>query len=152
MKKFLKLAKKHKVVTIVVAVILVLLILFLLLRGWFFLFFTKSDYGDRLEGIEDVPIEDDQVKEIEDKIKDYDYVESVEYRLQGRLVYVDVVVKEDADKQVVKELANVLLDTFTDEQKAYYDLQILINSDDYAINYIGYKHKTSDAFVWTNNE
>lgn len=57
MKKFLKLAKKHKVVTIVVAVILVLLILFLLLRGWFFPDFTKSVYGDRLEGIEDVPID-----------------------------------------------------------------------------------------------
>ena len=106
----------------------------------------------KLDGIEDVPIEKSQVTELEDKIKENNYVENVDYRLQGRLVNVEVEVSKDADKTKVKELANVLLDTFTNDQKKYYDLQIFISSSDYEINYIGYKHKSSDAFAWTNNE
>lgn len=152
MKNFVKLVKKHKRVSIVVGIILIIIILFFLLKGWFFPDFSKSLYGDRLDGIENVPIEDKQVTEIEDKIKENDFVESVDYRLQGRLVNVEVEVSKDADKTKVKELANVLLDTFTTEQKEYYDLQIFISSSDYEINYIGYKHKTSEAFVWSNNE
>lgn len=152
MKDFAKLVKKNKKVSIVIGVVLLVIILFFLLKGWVFPDFSKSLYGDRLDGIEDVPIEKSQVTELEDKIKENDYVENVEYRLQGRLVNVEVEVSKDADKTKVKELANVLLDTFTSEQKKYYDLQIFISSSDYAINYIGYKHKSSDAFAWTNNE
>lgn len=112
---------------------------------------SKSLYGNRLEGIEDVPIEEKQVTELKDKIKDNSFVKNVDYRLQGRLVNVEVEVSKDADKEKVKELANVLTETFTNEQKKYYDLQIFISSSDYSINVIGYKHKSSESFAWTSN-
>ena len=95
--------KKHKRVSIVVGIILIIIILFFLLKGWFFPDFSKSLYGDRLDGIEDVPIEEKQVTEIEDKIKENDFVESVDYRLQGRLVNVEVEVSKAADKTKQKE-------------------------------------------------
>lgn len=151
LKDFVKLVKKNKKVSIVIGIILIVIILFFLLKGWMFPDISKSLYGNRLEGIEDVPIEEKQVTELKNKIKDNSFVKNVDYRLQGRLVNVEVEVSKDADKEKVKELANVLTETFTNEQKKYYDLQIFISSSDYSSNVIGYKHKSSESFAWTSN-
>ena len=64
-------------------------------------------------------------------------------------------VANDTALEVSKGYANKTLSYFTAEQKEYYDIQVLIKSDSeesevYPI--IGAKHKTSTAFIWTENK
>ena len=91
------------------------------------------------------------IKEMEE-IKD---IKSVKYNLQGRLIYIIMEVANDTALEVSKGYANKTLSYFTAEQKEYYDIQVLIKSDSeesevYPI--IGAKHKTSTAFIWTENK
>ena len=81
-------------------------------------------------------------------MKEKDGVESAKYRLQGRLIYIDIVVG-DIEVDKAKEISNVILECLSDKEKAYYDIQVIITSKDkegYPIT--GYKHKTSESIVW----
>lgn len=144
--------KKNKKLTIIVGAIVVLLLLFLLVKGWLFPDFSKSLYGNRLDGIKDVPIEKNQVSTLKTNLTKESFVSNVDYELKGRLVNVEVTLHDGADKAKAKELGNKVLEEFTKEQKEYYDFQLFLTSSDYSINYIGYKHKTSKEFIWSNNE
>lgn len=142
--------KKHKKATIICFILLVIFIaLFLFLR--IFMVDSKKDkYGNRLDGIEKVQISDETISKMTQDINALEEVEKIEYRLQGRLIYLSLEVKAEVSKDTAKEIAAKTLNYFTDEEKAYYDIQIIITSlgenTDYP--FIGYKHKTESVFVW----
>jgi hypothetical protein len=63
-------------------------------------------------------------------------------------------VKEGVSVEDAKKIADGTLSSFTEEQKEYYDIQIILTQDtvkDTSYPYIGYKHKTSKGLFWTNN-
>lgn len=146
-----KFVKKNKKLSIIIGVILGIVILFFLLKGWVFPDISKSLYGNRLDGISKVPIEKNQISDLKSALTKESFVANVSYELKGRLINIEVDVQNGADGAKAKELGKTALASFTEEQKKYYDIQIFLTSSDYSINYIGYKHKTSDEFIWTNN-
>jgi hypothetical protein len=71
--------------------------------------------------------------------------------LQGRLIYIEFEVKENVTVDESKEIGAKALDYFDEDEKAYYDIQIIItNQKDDVEGYplMGYKHKTRDEIVW----
>lgn len=116
---------------------------------------SKKDlYGNRLDGIEEVLIEDVKIEEIKQSLTDTGKVNTVTYDLKGRLVNFIVDVKKDIDKVTSRALTDKILTSFTEEQKNFYDFQVFLTSveDETSEIYpmIGYKHKTTVNFVWTN--
>lgn len=116
---------------------------------------SKKDlYGNRLDGIEEVLIEDVKIEEIKQSLTDTGKVNTVTYDLKGRLVNFIVDVKKDTDKVTSRALTDKILTSFTEEQKNFYDFQVFLTSieDETSEIYpmIGYKHKTTVNFVWTN--
>ena len=116
---------------------------------------SKKDlYGNRLDGIEEVLIEDVKIEEIKQSLTDTGKVNTVTYDLKGRLVNFMVDVKKDTDKVTSRALTDKILTSFTEEQKNFYDFQVFLTcteeetSEIYPM--IGYKHKTTVNFVWTN--
>ncbi len=152
----MKFIKKHKVGIISVIVIIIIGILtYFALKSMFIIGNDKGKYGNRLDGIENVQIENETVDKLIKEMEETKDINSVKYNLQGRLIYIIMEVSNDTAVEVSKGYANKLLAYFTDEQKEYYDIQVLIKSDSeesevYPI--IGAKHKTSTAFVWTENK
>ena len=59
----------------------------------------------------------------------------------------------DVDVATAKDLANQALAEFSDAEKAYYDIQAVIESDTNTTQFpiIGYKQHTRDAFNWTKD-
>ena len=58
---------------------------------------------------------------------------------------------DSLEEETAKNYANKILENLSDDVKSYYDIQVLVDSDNeesevYPI--IGYKHKTTDMFVW----
>ena len=152
----MKFIKKHKVGIISIIVIIIIGILtYFALKSMFIIGNDTGKYGNRLDGIENVQIENEIVDKLIKEMEETKDINSVKYNLQGRLIYIIMEVSNDTAVEVSKGYANKLLAYFTDEQKEYYDIQVLIKSDSeesevYPI--IGAKHKTSTAFVWTENK
>ena len=73
--------------------------------------------------------------------------------MAGRIIYVTMEVNGDTSRDDAKGLGNKTLESFSDAEKKYYDIQILIkndsNKDQFPI--IGYKHHAKDAIVWTKD-
>lgn len=143
--------KKHKKAIIVLVVILILLILLFSFLSIFMIDSKEDEYGNRLDGIENVKIGDDTVSKLESELGALEEIEKVEYRLQGRLIYISFKVKDGVSIDTAKEISTKILDYFDEKEKAYYDIQVIIsssNEESEGYPFMGYKHKTEETIVW----
>ena len=142
--------KKHKKLSVIGIAFIILLIVFVILLKTFSVDYSLDEYGDRLEGIEKVEITDKESDKLVKEIKDIEQVKKVNYRLKGRLVYIEITFNEGVSVESAKEIAAKSLDFFTDKQKSYYDYQFILTNEKEAEGYpeLGSKHKSSDNIVW----
>ena len=142
--------KKHKKLCVVGLILVILLIMLVLILKRFSVDYSLDEYGDRLEGIEKVEIKKSESDKLVSDIKDLDQVKKVNYRLKGRLVYIEIEFNEDVSVETAKEIASKSLDYFTDKQKSFYDFEFILSNEKDAEGYpeLGSKHKSSDSIVW----
>lgn len=150
--KIMNFIKKHKIALIVVGVCLVLIILlFFAIKNTFFPNMNKSKYGNRLDGIENYPIEESMITDIKNGVLENEVVTNLTYDLKGRIINFIITVKDGTELNVAKEAATKVLEYFNDDYKSFYDIQIFLTCDN-AENEIypkmGYKHKTSSEIKW----
>lgn len=145
MKNFIKTHKKQCLIGGAI-----FLAIFLLIVIWLFIvpLFSNNKYGDRLDGIENHKISSSTVNDIESTIKENQMVSEVEYHNEGRILNFIITVSSEMSVEDAKSLGNVILDKISDDDKEYYDIQVLIDTEDESENYpiAGYKHKTEKAF------
>lgn len=145
--KFIK-NNKLLVTLLAIAIIMfstILIIIFSNLGG------SNNEYGNRLDNIEQYPINNELIDGIKSEISALDKVDNINYNLEGRLANFIIYVDDDLNIATAQEYANKIIQHFSDELKTYYDIQILIDSkNEESENYpiIGYKHKTTDMIVW----
>ena len=139
---FVKKNKKAVIIGTIVVVFVIALFLFLRL---FLVDVNKDEYGNRLDGIDKVEISKTTVSKLKEEMAALSEVDNIDYRLQGRLIYISLKMASGVSKDTAKEIATKTLD-----EKKYYDIQIIITTSDENAEYpiIGYKHKTSTEFVW----
>lgn len=146
--------KKNKFKVIIFAV-LVLLAIFTLFTIKEFVFPNdkKDLYGNRLDGIEDVQISKERFEQMIQEIESNEFVVNSKYNIQGRIINVIVEVKNDTDEIKAKALSEKFISNFEPKELDYYDFQFFLVSDKESERYpfIGYKHKTSLNFKWSNN-
>ena len=149
----MKFIKKHKMAIIAIFVTIIICILTYFTLKSMFIFGNGSDkYGNRLDEIEEVLITNEQVQKLTNEMSEIKDIISIKYDLEGRLVYIIIEVSNETAIEVSKGYANKVLSYFDDNQKEYYDFQVMIKSDSKeseAYPIIGAKHKTSTGFVWT---
>lgn len=149
----MKFIKKHKMAIIFIFVTIIICILtYFALKSMFIFGNGTNKYGNRLDGIEEVLITNEQVQKLTSEMNEIKDIKSIKYDLEGRLVYIIIEVSNETAIEVSKGYANKILSYFEDNQKGYYDFQVMIKSDSsesevYPI--IGAKHKTATGFVWT---
>jgi hypothetical protein len=145
-----KLLKKYK------WIILGFFILFLIALVWVGKdLFAPQDgalYGNRLEGIEDVPIGDDVRKNISDYLLSTAGVKKVNINVHGKILSIVILVDETMTVDKAKEISNEAIKKCSTEQMRFYDISILINYDteskktDFPL--LGYKNKNNDSIEW----
>lgn len=114
-----------------------------------------SLYGNRQDTT--VKISDSRIRETIDLISTNDFVKSANAYVGGVLIVNIVIdIKKDTKLLSVESMLDKVLELYTDKEKADYDFQVFVTckedtSEDSAYPIIGYKHKTSLAFKWTNN-
>lgn len=156
MKRFFK---ENRVFAMLMVVVLACFLVMLgLLIRYFYAGIGESKYGDRLKGIEKIKISSNLKKEIKTKYELDDATEEVNFDLEGKVLYINIVYKNttqlvDAESKAVK-----ILDEFSSEIKSFYDIQfMLVAPDDKSTDtkegftIMGAKNAVSSNVVWNNN-
>ena len=147
----MKFIKKHINLTVFVGIIILTIAGALLAKSIFFPNEAKAIYGNRLDGRQKVEIKDDKKNSIQQALSES--AKSTNVRVQGRIIYITSTVNDEIDVNTAKSLGLKVLEQLSDEEKAYYDIQLLISNDANQDNFpiIGYKHHTSTSFSWTKD-
>ena len=153
MKKFKKWIKRNKGLSIVLLLTLILLI-FIIVIFMKLLWGNSSDkYGNRLDGIEEVKIDNNTYNEIKSEVMDSGLVEETSVRLQGKIVYTTIILKSDTSVDKAKELATNTLDNYTSDELNFYDFSYFLKweGEDTDKVITGNKHHNLDSITWINS-
>ena len=149
--KIVRYIKHHSSTAVGIGVFILVVIALLLFKDVFMFDEFKAIYGTRLDGIDKVKITAKQKSDAESLIKEN--VKDVDVRISGRIVNTIINTNKDTSIEDAKNISGKVLETFTDNQKKYYDFQFLVKNDENTSQYpiIGYKHHTKDNISWTKD-
>ena len=150
----MKFIKKHKFTVLVIIAFVVLVMILAFIKSIFFGDSGKPAYGNRLDGIENVEIAKKRYNEIATKLKKNDKVDNATAYLTGKIVNVIITVSDKTSKKDAKSLGNSVLEEFSKEELAFYDIQVYVKKkdtkqDDFPI--IGYKHHKNKGLTWSKD-
>ena len=151
-----ELIKKHKKLAIAIGVALVLLIIIITFFTMLLIGGTSNKYGNRLDGIEKVEITNDELDTIAIEMKDKEGVKDVSVRIQGKIINVIITFESDINSSKAKEIATSTLESFSEEQLDFYNVQYFLtrestDEDDTPYVVTGNKHPSLNEIGWTNN-
>ncbi len=148
----MKYLKENAKLIIAIAIFIVIVVaIFVAYNGLFLK--SSSKYGDRLKGIDEIPVSNSNKTEIEENVTALGITSKISVEVKGKIIEIIITVNDDIDVNKSKEVAAKVLEKLTDEQKKCYDVQIFIqkNSEDEKFPIIGYKHHSRDNFTWTKD-
>lgn|SRR5574344_475231 len=129
----------------------------LLIIGAFVYYFieqtSNNAYGNRLTGIENVTISSKHKEEIVNKIKESDKIDTANIDIRGKIIYVNVKMK-DGTVEDAQSIAIKSLDALTDDEKAFYDINFSFTNEAKTDNaklfpIMGYKKSDATIISWT---
>lgn len=153
MKKILKWIRRNTGLVIVLLLTLVLL-------GFITVIFIKllmgnssGKYGNRLDGINEVVISDETYDSVKEEVKTTEKVVDVTTRLQGRIVYITIVLNSDTSTSDAKGIASGTLDNFSEEELGFYDFSYFLKweSEEGDTVITGNKHHDLDSITWVKS-
>jgi len=147
----MKFIKKNIGAIIAIVIIILLLIGAYFVKETFFSAETEAIYGSRLDGIDKVKITKEKKQQVIDSLKEG--TEKTSVRVAGKIVYISMVVNGETTLDAAKELGNKSLEPFSDEEKEFYDFQIIIekNNESKQFPIIGYKQHKKSSITWTKD-
>lgn len=84
-------------------------------------------YGDRLNGIEKVPITEEQINKIQTDLTAEAFIIKVtKPYLNGKILKVVITVTDGASVDESKKVTSKILEALTDEQKEFYDVEVYV--------------------------
>lgn len=143
MKKFIK--DNKKIITIVGVVLLVIIALVLLYK----IFFGASG-SDRYEGIKSHKLSKTEISDVKKIVNELDNVKSVEVYTESKIIKIFVNLSDDVDFDKTKDIATKSISKIEKENIKFYDIEFFVDAkkDSKIYPRIGYKHKSSENFVW----
>lgn len=153
MEKIKKWINKNKglaillLLTIIFVIILLIIFIELLVGG------SANKYGNRLDGIDKVKISNETYESVKKEVEDTELVEKVETRLQGKIVYTTIELKDGITEAKAKEIATNTLDNYSEDELKYYDFSFFLKwkgeEEDTVIT--GNKHHNLDSITWVKS-
>lgn len=150
----MKFIKKNKFTILIIVAFIVLVIIAAFVKNIFFINSGQPVYGNRLDGIEEVKIEDSTYEEIASTLKKDKIVTNVTSDLSGKIINVIITVINDTSIKDAKKIGDKVLEFFDEKQLSFYDIQIFIKKDDSKQNdfpIIGYKHHAKKGLSWSKD-
>lgn len=156
MKKLKKIWQENSVLFVLLFILIACLVAISIVVVTYFIGDSGSKYGDRLEGIEDYPFEEDTQQEIISQIEENELVEEVTMRVSGKIIYIVITFVPGTTLVEGQSIALASLDYFNEETLSFYDLEYMIQADDTedteGFKIIGARNVSgTGGIVWNNN-
>lgn len=87
-------------------------------------------YGNRLDGIEKVELSSGDLKKVKESITASEFVDDAKVRVQGKIVYIDIIYKKEISVDSAKEIASKSLEEFSKEELEFYDFEYILTTTD----------------------
>ena len=148
---FIKFIKKYKNMIVAGLILLAVVVAIIIVKNTVMFDESKAEYGNRLEGMDKVKVTEEQIKQIQENLKES--TKSVKVELSGRTINLMIEVNAGTSLGDAKACAEKALETFTEDQKSYYDIEALVTQEEDKDHFpiIGYKHKTRGSYTWTRD-
>ena len=153
MKKLKRAYTEHRVFVILMSLVIICFVLIgTVLFQCFYVGGNKDKYGDRLEGIEKVPID---TKDIQSKLLTEEIVKKATVKVTGKIVYFELKFNHPTTLDEAKSVALKSQDYFKDNAKKFYDFHYTLKeekteeSDGFLVS--GAKNRNGSGLVWNNN-
>lgn len=128
MKKIKELWDRNRVLFVLTTIVLVCLILMSVVIVRYFVGNGTSNYGDRLESIEKIPLEEADKEAVISKFKENESVTDVSIHSQGKIIYIRATFTNvTADR--AKEIASSTLEVISDKYLNNYDIHYTLISN-----------------------
>lgn len=122
--------KKHKLTCFIILAYTIVIVFGFVIYKMFLGNSGLPVYGDRLDDIQSVPIEEEKYSKIQEEIGAVDYVIKVDKPvLKGRIFNVYITVGDNVQIVNAKALATRITGILSEEQLKLYDVQVFINKD-----------------------
>lgn len=156
MKGIKKFYQNNRVFVILMSIVLVcVIIMAICLISYFYGSKDSSVYGERLDGIDAVKIEESRQSELESKLNTDALIESSDIMITGKIVYVKMNFVNTASLVEAQGKALELLNEFSDEEKKFYDFHFTLeqkkNETGNGFIISGAKNVNGTNLVWNNN-
>ena len=157
MKKIGKFFKEHRIFTMLMAIVIVcfVLIMTVLINVFGGLGNSSNKYGNRLEGIEQIQITEKKQSDFENNIANNEKIKSVDITIQGKIVYITMLVEPGVVLEEAEGIALKSLEEFTEEEKEFYDFNFTLkqNANEKSEGFVisGAKNKNGTKLIWNNN-
>jgi hypothetical protein len=155
MKKLKKLWVENRVLLVLFIIVLACIITILGVCINYFFGSSKSSYGDRLEGIEEVEITEEIKNNFIEKMNSDDLISSTTIKSIGKIVYITLNFEDNVTLVEAESKALSSLTEFQTEYLDFYDFNYTLvgnktdNSDGFLI--MGAKNVNGTGLVWNNN-
>lgn len=155
MNKLKEIWGKNKVLIVLGIILIICFIAILIVTFSFFFGGSESVYGDRLDGIENYPIEDSFIDEYIANLESDEMINSATFDTKGRIIYVTMDFVGDTSLVEAQSKAAASLEQFSEETLSYYDINFTLtsesteNSEGFTI--MGARNVAGSGLVWNNN-
>ncbi len=158
MDKFLAFLKKHKKKVIVITILLIIFIICFIVCHQLLAYLNpntkESIYGDRCDLTESIMITDERKDELKEVVESYENMKLSTIDVKCNLIDIIINVNEEVEEKDIKAMADKILETFSEEELKYYELELMVNwTDNPEKAMMGTHHKMingemNDHFVW----
>lgn len=153
MSKIKEFYKTNRIYCILMAVSILCLALIATLFVKYFIEQTKNNnYGNRLNGIDSVKIEEKHITEIEEQIKENKLVDKVSINVKGKIIYMNIYVT-GAKYEDVQNIAIKSLEYLKADEKDFYDINFSFaeteKSEESIFPIMGYRKSDATVITWT---
>ena len=141
-------------IILTIAIVCIFISLVLLLK-YFYFGNGQTKYGDRLQGIENVKIDDNKINDVKSSIQLEDKVSSVSMNVNGKIIYIKINFNNNATLVEAQSIAVKSLEKFSDDEKKFYDFEFTLYQDSTeqkeGFRIMGAKNVNGSNLVWNNN-
>ena len=153
----MEMIKRHKGLAIICLLAAILLLIIFIIFSRMIFSNGNTEYGDRLDNI--VEVKQSVIKEVIGKTKEYEEVENITVRTQGKIIYTTITFTEKTSKDKAKEIAANTLESYSEEIIECYDFEFILTQKerlneegkDEAFTIAGTKHPKREKISWTRN-
>ena len=146
---------KNKVLIVLGLILIICLIAILIVTFSYFFGGSESVYGDRLDEIENYPIEDSFVSEYIANLESDEMINSVSFDSKGRIIYIIIDFVGDTSLVEAQSKAAASLQQINENILSYHDIMFTLtcaeteNSQGFTI--MGARNVAGSGLVWNNN-